>query len=462
MKKTSLIIVLFAVLALVCSCNKSQTSGGNTYSFGGNLILSADDSFVNGKANLTLSLSEALASDVTVTLAVNENGESAIKASALEFQSVVTIASGKTSESVPVTLVTEPNGPAKAYFVIAAVTGAVAERSGATISFNPSSSDPDPDPEQGSMTLQTNWKVSVTGQELESEEYDGYTYYYIAANLTAPGSTYIYTDCFVDDAEFKEYGGDSIEEWAASLESELLKAIAAGTKIDDMLYTAGDIYLNYYGKGDTYVYVLDFDAKGKLTGKYAKIAVTMPDLEGEEGSEYSDVISVSGTGDALFYFDIYDKGSITDANLQESMLELAAMCDEEYQYYMEAWGDVERTDFMLDSEYNYFEYDALELGKYDVLIVGMSADGNLTGEYNISTIEVDGHELPDNYWEYGYSAKANRKALRRKAQLRDFTPQITGPVTRKQAWVASYDGRTEAFDWGSLLVKKSRFGRVTR
>lgn len=406
MKKVLTIVVAALCAALVYSCKEDQPTVTLPTA-----TLSADESFVGDKANITVTLSVPAPVDVTATIAYGtaRSGKTAIALSALKFDETVTLKAGEKTVSCVVELLSAKDlaDGAEAPIALAAVSAGeygtlkcdvnIAYITYKAGSYNGGDGPNDPG-NNGDLTwtLQTDWTAEITGTELESEQRDDYTYYYIQANLTAPGSTYVFTDSFADDAEFAQYGGTSIEDWAKKIEAALASALEQAT-IDQCLYTAGPLYLDYYGAGDTFLYVIDFDANGKLTGKYAKIAITMPEFEEpeepEEPSIY-DVIGVNGTGDALFTFDIFSPGEVTDENLEDSLLEVGS-----YPAMMAyVWNSMlgsqyfEPYDFMNEAEYNTAEFKQFELGRYDVVIVGLTEEGNLTGEYNISTIEVDGRE----------------------------------------------------------------------
>ena len=400
MKKTSIIVSLLAVIATIFSCTPASV-GGQTSTL--TASLTASESFTDGKATVNVVLSSNAQSDVKVTLTVDETAADAIKATALSFQNVVTVAAKSATTAVDVQLLAEPNGPAKAYFKIVAASGAKANTDVVSVSFTPASYSEGGNEggneggEEGGVeggnegsgddvtfVKQTDWTVQVTGTELESDD-DGY---YIAAKLTAPGSTYIFTDCFFDDEDFAKYGGESLEAWASGIEGKLAEALKSYT-IDELLYQQGDIYLNYYDSGDQYVYVIDFDANGNLTGKYAIIPVTLPELEtggGEfEGeltfckdwkAEYvgDGEIDVTGVTDDLFMFDIYE-AAIPESDLAE---ELQYMVD----YNLDAYG------YYYEGPEDYDIWEGLDNGQYYVYIAGINTSGVITGNYGYSIITV--------------------------------------------------------------------------
>lgn len=405
MKKISILVALLAFFAAMISCTPAD-NGGQKGAL--KVSLSASESFTDNKANLTIVLSQQRASAVSVTLAVDETAAGAIKSSALSFEKNVTVQANSNSNVVPVELVTEPNGPAKAYIKIVAANGAVANTDAVVIAYTPKGySGGGEGGEEGGEggeeggeggegggsgtegSQQTNWTVQVTGTELEQDEYNGQTYYYIAGNITAPGSTYLYHDCFFGDEDFHQYGGESVAKWAASIESELSTALQSYS-IDQVLEKAGEVYINYYESGDQYLYVLDFDAKGKYTGKYAIIAFTMPEVEGAAGGEFEGdltfckdwkatyagdgEIDVTGVTDEYFMFDVYDD-PVPDAELAAELQDMVDYNLSEYGYY-----------YYGPSDYDIWQ--GLDNGQYYVYITGMTKEGVITGNYGYSVITV--------------------------------------------------------------------------
>ena len=503
MKKILTFLAAAVSAAMVFSCEELPQTNLPT------ATLSADEAFVDGKANITVTLSSAAPVDVTATIAYGSarEGKTAIELSALKFDETVVLRAGEKVASCTVELVSTENIPngAEAPIALAAVSAddygqLKCDVAIAYITYNANTyngdnggnSEEPNNPGGGSITwtLQNDWSVVITGTELLSQTQGKYTYYYIEANLTAPGSTYIYTDSFVDDDEFAEYGGESLEEWAKEMEGYLAEALAKGS-IDDYLYTAGSLYLDYYGAGDSFLYVLDFDANGKLTGKYAKIAVTFPEIEGynpggdddddddddDDEPVLVDRFAINGTGDALYTFGLMEKGAIDSSNLEENMLEIGQSIVNAYEYYAMLYEIVGQeinftvADFLNDSEYNTADFYAVDNGQYDVLIVGMNEEGNLTGQYNVSTVTVDGHALEElvetkTRLDRAVAQKVGKKAIKSKTNAlhirkrlislrgedgditgtgdeQEITVTIVGNLTQMSAWQAEYLGRYE-------------------
>lgn len=236
------------------------------------------------------------------------------------------------------------------------------------------------------LTLQPGWTLTVTGNELE---YDGQNNSYIAARITAPGSSYIYVDSCSDD-ELDYYYDGSLSAFAADIQSSLQAGLASSA-IDELLYTAGDCYIPYYKGGETTFYIFDFDSNGKATGKYGKVIVDLPELSepGEDEPVLTGPLSfqsgwkavysgnyridVSGVTDQHFMFDIY-RSEIPEADLEDELIDMVSFNLRTYGY-------------VYDGPSDYDTWDSLS-GSYYVYIAGLDDDNNLTGKYGYSVINV--------------------------------------------------------------------------
>ena len=238
------------------------------------------------------------------------------------------------------------------------------------------------------MTLQNNWTLTITGTELEYDD-DGDSY--LLANVTAPGSTYLYVDSYTDE-ELEEYADGDIANVAAYVQSQLLEGLEDGDSVSDYLYQAGDLYVPYNGPGETYFYILDFGANGMATGKYGKVKIDLPDLtftpvltgpltfQAGWKASYGGLVSgynrinVTGVTDSYFMFDLFD-GEIAAADLEESLIEMVAYNINEYGYVYNGPSD-------------YDDWSGLKTGTRYVYIAGLDDDNNLTGNYGYSVINI--------------------------------------------------------------------------
>ena len=425
MKKVLMTIAAAMCAALVFSCTENEQPVNLPTA-----TLAADEAFVGGKANLTVTLSVPAPVDVTATLAYGQprEGKTAIEVSALKFDEKVTLKAGEKNVSCTVELVSTENIPdgAEAPIAIANVSAGdygtlQCDVNIAYISYkaadndeygpeNPNNPGDNPEdkptePTEEGLTLRTDWTATVIG---EPYTYDNYAYFDV--NPTVPGIKYFWMDTYTQD-ELQEYYEGSVkamlEDYSASIKEEL----SGGSSIAELLFSTADeeFYVQYWGAGATTLYILEFDASGNPTYNYGKVDLVLPEIEGndpgddpgDEEEEIYDVIGVNGTGDNLFYFDIFAPGEITDQNLEDNIYEVGSVpawtAYEINSYFGAMW--LTAADVANDAEYNTASFDELELGKYDVLIVGITEDGDITGEYNISSIQVDGHEYVEEMVE---------------------------------------------------------------
>lgn len=463
---------MIAVLALSAafSCKKEDDK---------NIVvsISADPNFKDGAANVKVFLYDTSSKDVTVNITVlntPSEGYTALSASDLEFHRTVTIPAGEKSVEHAVKLsktFQAGDGKFEAVLSLFGAVGATVSNLNNTVHIVVGNSydgggeqGGEEEPQTGDMTLVNSWSVDISGDPYVYEG-DGESYQDLTVSLS--GIKYFWMEALTD-AELAEYGtlADLAKAWA----DDNQKWMAEGDALSDIVFSLndGDFYVAYPGAGTFKVYIIEFNADGSATGRYGVSTLTFAEMEGgseggdDDESGLYDVVAINGTGDAYFYFDLFDKGSITNDNLQDAMKALAQMCNEDYESakeWEEILGPIERTDCMYDAEYNSYDYEELELGEYGVLIVGLSADGNLTGEYNLTTVTIDGHEyeMEDDYDSFAKRLASAKRAARRNLGKRDFTPVITGALTQKTAWVAEYLGRHEADDdFGYFKSAKKR------
>ena len=461
-----LIAVLFAAL-LMASCDKEKKASVV-------LVMTADAQFTDNIASLNFALSAASAQDVSISLAVLDSpseGNSSVPADKLNVPSSVVVSAGSTSLKLDVQLDEDATG-SEAVIAVTGVSGATLQgdgvvriKTGQQYNGEGGGGGGGTGDDNLQLQLQSNWSVSFDPVNLEYD-YDDEGYLLFFVDLVAPGSSYVWVDTYTDSQLQQYYKGD-IAAMLNDYSSDFQEAISKGYSASDILYTTSDGYATvYYDEpGPTKFYIMDFDAKGKPTGKYGVVTLTVPEYDeggeggggegGDDDDESYDQISVSGTGSALFTFDIYPSGTLTAENLQDKMLETGQWVVDQYNLYV-AFGeaglatlpdDFNVTYMMSDADYPYIQFGLQELGNYDVLIVGMNAEGNLTGEYNISTIEIDGHELAAIQGARRKLAAKAGKSVRRAeddgidGDGDDITITIAGELKKMDAWKATYDGR---------------------
>lgn len=271
------------------------------------LVLSSDKTFTDQAATLTLTLSQAAPSEITVRLSAREtplSGKPSVPAAKLSFPQSVSIAPGSSSATVDVTLAEDATG-AQAIIEIAGVTGGatLAGDGAAVIATGQSYSGGEQGGEQGgeggeqggeggeqgalTLSLQSNWTARILDGDLED---DG-TYYYYPVSVTAPGSTYLWLETLTDDELDDYYKGDI----AAMLAD--YAGIEEGSTVGESFYTASEtVYVTYYGAGKTKCYIMDYDAQGNPTGKYGVVELDVPDYEaGDDEDDEVPEIPFTGT-----------------------------------------------------------------------------------------------------------------------------------------------------------------------
>ena len=373
-------------------------------------------------AEVTVVLSSAIKKDLTVNLAVSSlsaPGTTAVPGSHLQFPATVTIAAEATSVTFTATL--DPDGlSADAYSAGIQVLGGngyyVDKDGGITyIKYDGSSYSGEGGGGEGEeggggstqLSLQSNWTVSITGTELEFDEEDNA---YIEGFATAPGSSYLYFETFTDE-ELAQYAKGDIATIIPDLESDIAAQLAKGSKMDDLLYEAGGVYIPYYDAGETYVYMLDFDTNGKSTGKYGKVRVVMPEVEESGFDDYPEDItsaSLQSNWKLTFTETYYDEDDgwldvLKVAAPGATYLDLTWLDDEdlaEYDDDLDVLNDVQFYDnfmyyedyastptkfFYVDKEDAYYEHEA---GTWTVFLIDFNADWTLTGKYGKCTVTI--------------------------------------------------------------------------
>lgn len=475
MKKLLSLIALATIsLLTLVSCDKKDDKNDNS---GLTVSLYAPDAaFSNGQTTLAVSLSDVAASAVKVTLAVSldvREGYIPLAGDQLEFEETVTIPAGESGAETVVRIKEgfDP-GPDKyeAVITIASAKGAKVDSKDNTVHVEATAGSYGPeDPGFEGFTFVPDWSVSLKG---EPYLYEDDPYYDV--DITLPGIQYFWIMALTD-SQLDEVGG--FGGLIAEMEESLADGLAEDYEMAEMIFSMADeeFYFDYDGEAGVHnIVIMEFGEDGKSTGRYGYQKSMLAaceenpddpdDPDDPNDPEYYDRIAVNGTGDILFTFDVYEEGSITDATLEEEMLATGSYPMQAYDYYSalyEYFGiDIDFTllDFMNDAEYNYADFDAMDNGTYDVLIVGLNEDGNLTGEYNVSTITVDGRALAEMKAmkariDRNVSGKLARKAkasrpVRKSIALRDgeeeeTTPEILGPITKNSAWTAEYLGRYE-------------------
>ena len=392
MKK--IVFALAAILAFA-ACTSNQPV----------VTISASGSFNSENvAAVSLTLSEAAVTDIQVLI-------SGTPADKLEFDKTVIIPAGSRAAGFMVKV--NPEGIAEG----TAVTISIQDAIGAVVG-NPSSV---------SLTLKTygggNQEGDNGGGNGEEEVPDGFTKV-SAWTIEVDGDPY--TDEYGDwidlkvstngikyydvegitDADFAEYY-ESVEDYFQSWEDY----VATQSSITEWLFSDGDYtYIGYPGAGPGKIYLAEFDANGKLTGKYNVIDVVFPEFEGGGGEievdatlvegwsavmdgepytdDYGDWIDLKVTTPGIKY---YAAEGITD-DIFEKYYDGVEDVILDWAYYVEDMlGDYSISDILFaDGEESFMEYPGAGAGK--IFIVEFDEEGTPTGRYGVSSATFPEYE----------------------------------------------------------------------
>ena len=282
-------------------------------------------------------------------------------------------------------------------------------------------------------TLVSTWTATMDGEPYTDEYGD-----WIDLNVTTPGIKYYAVEGITDDT-FNNYY-DSVEELIIDWAYEVEGYLDDGDELEDILFADGEYtYIEYPGEGQGKIFIIEFDADGAPTGRYGVSSATFPEFEGGNGggggslddfkkeigvpetftvntafgAEYfgvyngssgnMDVFTASGTGDAMWSLNIYEAGTVSAEDIPDLAKEIASYIEETlaeyidyfedyFTYFYEDLGDFLAQEILGTYEGEKLGYDVHEAGNYDAVIFTFTEDGDMTGEYNIVTVAVDGHD----------------------------------------------------------------------
>ena len=266
--KTKVLYILLAVAMVFASCTTQKPEPEPKVT----VRISEFQSFYDSEASVTLVLSKALTSDVTVTLApVQKSVEDlpALPADSYVFETRVTIPAGSLTKEVEVALLTLPEEDSVAAIEIAAAEGA--EPGEPKVAYIRAKAF------KGiKLQLQDNWSVSLPSLAFPE---DCGLYWLINIDMKAPGIGYFNTAVCSDSELVENYEG-SVEVLYAYMQAEIMAHIAEGSPITP-LFTLDDeeIFTYWYEAGKTKIYLFEFDENGIATGRYGISSITMPEAD---------------------------------------------------------------------------------------------------------------------------------------------------------------------------------------
>ena len=443
-----------AALSIAClSCKEDEPNLPK-------LILGGDSAFsTNATATVNLMLSEPSSSNVTAYLVCGtevQEGFTAIPVDLLTFDNQVVIKAGESSAKTTVTLDASKltaNVKYQAAIVLSSASGAEISENlhtlyisaeGGHYGGNGGNDNPGGgDTIVPEMVLQSNWSMSVG--EVGTDEYGDY----VLVNVTAPGlSGYLGVVAFTPADWTTQYGQGGISALAADIQSDIDADLADNWSVAEILYTLSeDIYAEYPGEGEATFYLFEFNDNGKLTGKYGKSVLNVPEIEettvpGQmtgplslqsnwsvkftEGGEiwegldgYYIDIDVTAPGATYFWVDNYTEAELDyyypDGGISAMLLDYSSSIKTSL-----AEGDSVSDLMWAPGEDEVFSpyYGA---GETDFYIMDFDANGNATGKYGVTRLTAPEMETST------VSGLGVKKALKVKFRIH----RVDRPVAKK-------------------------------
>lgn len=306
-------------------------------------------------------------------------------------------------------------------------------------------------------TLVSTWKAEMDGDPYTDEYGD-----WIDLKMTTTGIKYYAVEGVTDD--MFDYFYEGIEDLIQSYDDYIATCLEDGYSVSDLLFVDGEYtYIEYPGEGAGKIYIVEFDASGKATGRYGVTAATFPEFEGGSGGggdldwekttvgvpatftkntslgvEYQgrytytdeeetislDVFSATGTGESLWAIDVFAPNAF-DGDVHAYAADIAASLEYTLAEYIEDYGaDLvsyfyeDLADFLAQEclgtyEGEGFAFDTYENGTYDAIVLTFTADGDFSGQYNLVKVTVDGHEYQEAADSQAQGAPARIAGARR-------------------------------------------------
>jgi len=388
-----------AALAVFASCKKESVS----------LSIAGPEEFTDGKATVVLRLSSAPADFVDVLLACSpEEG--------VVMQKQVSFNPGSTTLEVPVdaTGITASSVINVEVRIVDAIGASVGHPSSHVIVLNPGNEGNEGNEGDNTLQLQGNWKVELAGEPYSEDGSD-----WVDVKVTAPGIKNFYVDVFLESDIASVEGG--IAAVIADWESQIKSALANGEALTDYLWTSveEECWIEYPGAGNANIYVVEFESDGSATGRYGLTKVVLPEYEGDsdsstlqpadnyvknskigvtymgryndEGDDF-DCFTATGVEGKLWSISIDEPGTFADiAQAAEYAIGEIEDLLADYAAFGFTALDFLYQGTLAEDEYSIAEYYAFDNGTYDAIVFIFDEEGKMTGEYNLVSVNIDGH-----------------------------------------------------------------------
>lgn len=260
-----------------------------------------------------------------------------------------------------------------------------------------------------SYNKRSDWNVAWDGW-VEGDEGD---YYWVAGN--APGANYVAVDSYTADELDYYYDGNMVDMYNYTA-SNLADYIAAGFTIEELAYyglvseveqdgTFSASLSTYQLTGETNVYIIAFDATGKILGDYGVSVVDVPEYVPEPinwvertdwaanfdatvdtgETDYPDAIVTTVCDADFFITKLFVAGALADNGIDA----IGQSAASQIQQYI-GWG------YTMDELVNDYGvvHDSVPVvdawsGLYDgveIFIIGLNEDGSATGEWHMEVL----------------------------------------------------------------------------
>ena len=358
-----------AALALLAGCQKPENQAVTP-----KVSISATPSFTNGAATLTLTLSAAATSEVTVTLGV----EGTIPTANITYTNTVKFAAGSTSQTVPVTVKTDglAGGSYVASFSIKSATGAeVGSPSDASVTLTVTE---EATPSVVNITASdaefVNNKATLT-ITLDKAQKDAVSVT-LAIAAEVEGYTAIPAEALTLENPVTFVAGETSKVISITADPAKLPAGESWTVI-----SIASVSSNATIGNKKSVYIMATNAmEAKLREDWTVAYVGEEEYEGEMYS----VIDVDGLGEnGTYYIFIYAKGTVAD-NFETVTEYLQFMEDNLIAPTLGTADAYQIKDG--DTGWLYYQF---AVGEYEIWLAGCNAAGHLTGEYTTNTFTIE-------------------------------------------------------------------------
>lgn len=367
------------------------------------VTISADSQFVDGKATVNLKLSKTAPDFVDVLIAVTPS-------EGFSYNEQVTVNPGTQMASVVIDAVgINPTEDINVQVRIKEAIGAVpGVPSSATIVLKAGNygggGGGGNDPAPTGFTLVSGWSAQMVSAPY-TDEYG----HWVDVEITAPGIKYYFPISFLDGTV------TDLALQFRNLEQELADLKADGEDILEYIWPGDgdyDCWVEYPGAGAATIYIPEFDATGKLTGRYGATKVTMPELNGGGGGGEEELdftgytlmpnwtVRLNGEPyiyDGYGYFDVI----VNAPGIKYFWLE--AELEGDITYYYDGWDEMVKSwesEFVemlkedvignilwTSSDTDIWTYYMGE-GEQKIYLVEFDENGHATGRYGVSDVNV--------------------------------------------------------------------------